>query len=179
MLRCSIILVLSFFLCDASSVQVERIDLQLNWPSLINLHHDQHILKSIGLSAAPSSKFFDNHRCRIALEQENKDIVTTYQITLTNGQFIGFIMLCPITPTRCEISYMIAPDYWNKGYGKESVRMLCREILPRSNQKLTLWAIVCPENYYSQKILRNAGFIVNDSPNILLYEDMEYELQIN
>lgn len=161
-------------------VIVTPIDLQINWGKLVNLHHDSSILNSVGLSSPPKNSFFRDHKTRIQQEQLSNSPITTYQVTLIDNTFIGFIMLCPIPKSnKAEISYMIAPDFQHKGYGKMAVYKLCREILLQQTHTIVLWALVSPRNTASQKILSFCGFRVKDDPNLLDYEDMEYELTIN
>lgn len=174
-----IILIPSLLFSQEPSIIVTPLDLNANWQNLIVLHKDPMILRSLGLSAPPDNKFFEKHRQRIDQEQKEQSPITTYQITLENNTFIGFVMLCPMAAQdQAEISYMITPNFQCMGYGKHAITILCKKILPDSRQPIHLWALVNAKNIASQKILSFCGFIVKDDPNLLDNEDIEYELSI-
>jgi len=59
--------------------------------------------------------------------------------------------------TEGEIEYMLLPEYWGKGYGREIVRELLKKAEERKSiQQVT--AIIDPNNIASKKILLNNGF---------------------
>ena len=180
MLQLIVILISTFLFAQESRLTVTPIDLGKNWGNFVALHNDTRILSSIGLSSPPKVEALEGHKRRIHTEQKNQSSITTYEITINQRTFIGFIMLCPFpNSNRAEISYMITPAYQNLRYGKTAVHMLCAQILPSSKSPISLWALVSTQNTASQKILSFCGFKVKDDPNLLDYEDMEYELTIN
>jgi RimJ/RimL family protein N-acetyltransferase len=174
-----IILVPSLLFSQETSINVTLLDLNVNWQKFVDLHKDPMILRGLGLSVSPENGFFEKHRQRIDQEQKEHSPITTYQITLENNTFIGFVMLCPmVAQDRAEISYVIMPNFQCMGYGRTAITMLCRKILPDSRQSIRLWALVNTENIASQKILSFCGFNAKDDPKLLDNEDIEYELSI-
>ena len=56
-----------------------------------------------------------------------------------------------------EIEYMLLPRYWHQGYGTELVNRLLR-MAGQACRESDIVAITDPENVYSKRILRHAGF---------------------
>lgn len=60
--------------------------------------------------------------------------------------------------SEAEVEYMLLPNYWGKGYGREIVRELIKKAEKiKSIHKVT--AITDPNNSASKKILLNNGFV--------------------
>ena len=174
------IVILTRLVAQENSISIEPINLDKYWQDTVKMYQDPRILNAFGLSSSPPSSYFQKQKDRIQTEQNSGTAITTYQIILVNGVFIGCIMLTPFTEANsAEISYIIHPDYQQKGYGKIAVNKLCTEILPRINRPVNLCALVNLRNIPSQKILSFCGFRIKDVPNLLDNKDIEYELQIN
>ncbi|MEJ2658306.1 MAG: GNAT family N-acetyltransferase [Desulfobacterales bacterium] len=73
--------------------------------------------------------------------------------------FIGYFGFWRIDPKHCivEIGYLLHPDYWSKGYMKETAAKLI-EFGFRELHLHSLEANVNPENLPSMKLLEKIGF---------------------
>lgn len=84
----------------------------------------------------------------------------TYKIVnADNGAFVGFVKLELEAATRneAEIGYMLLPQYWGKGYGKQVAEYVLN--IAKDIEQLTrLTGNIDPENKGSRKILTNHGF---------------------
>jgi ribosomal-protein-alanine N-acetyltransferase len=58
---------------------------------------------------------------------------------------------------RCEIGYWFFPEYWGKGYGKESMDILLKTLAKQQNIHRFV-AEVEPENTASVALLNSLGF---------------------
>lgn len=74
--------------------------------------------------------------------------------------FIGVISTYNLHPLhkRCEIGYWFFPEYWGKGYGKESMDILLKTLAKQQNIHRFI-AEVEPENKASVALLNSLGFI--------------------
>ena len=73
---------------------------------------------------------------------------------------LGFAKL-EITPENqasAEIGFMLMPDFWGKGYGREIAARLMRvaESVPELSR---VWANIDPGNMASRRILEGLGFV--------------------
>ena len=69
-----------------------------------------------------------------------------------------------------EIEYMLLPQYWNQGHGTELVKRLL-QMASETRRESDIVAITAPENVYSKRILKHAGFMfvkqyVNDDGDL-------------
>lgn len=83
----------------------------------------------------------------------------TFKITNNEGIFIGFVKLEleDATSNEAEIGYMLLPQFWGKGYGKQAAGFVL-DLAHTIPQLKTLTANIDPENIASRKILTNVGF---------------------
>lgn len=97
------------------------------------------------------------------------------------GKFIGIGDLCPAPGTAISsnnetifhsgevmISYVIMPEYWNKGFATE----IAQALIKLGFEKLDLESIIGftdLSNTYSRRILEKAGFVCQEFPAIALY----------
>jgi ribosomal-protein-alanine N-acetyltransferase len=74
-------------------------------------------------------------------------------------EFIGVISTYNLHTLhrRCEIGYWFFPEYWGKGYGKESMDILLKTIAKQQNIHRFI-AEVEPENKASVALLNRLGF---------------------
>ena len=74
-------------------------------------------------------------------------------------EFIGVISTYNLHTLhrRCEIGYWFFPEYWGKGYGKESMDILLKTIAKQQNIHRFI-AEVEPENKASVALLNSLGF---------------------
>ena len=72
--------------------------------------------------------------------------------SVDNKILIGFIQL-----KSGNLSYLVNPDFWNRGYGSEMVKIFCSNIAPRLRIPY-LRTSVAREHFPSTRILQNAGF---------------------
>ncbi len=72
-----------------------------------------------------------------------------------NEEVLGVIALRPMDRGQSEISYWIAPAFWNTGLASEAVRAM---IAANPHKARTLFASVFQDNPASARVLTNAGF---------------------
>jgi RimJ/RimL family protein N-acetyltransferase len=76
---------------------------------------------------------------------------------------LGIISLTSIERDQAELSYWVAPAFWNAGVASQAVRALV-EANPLENK--TIFASVFQDNAASARVLTNAGFeYVGDAEN--------------
>jgi [ribosomal protein S5]-alanine N-acetyltransferase len=77
-----------------------------------------------------------------------------------NHKMIGFVGHYRIKPEnyRSEIGYMILPEYHNKGYVSEAVKVLLDYGFKTLNFH-SIEAIIDPDNLASEKVLQKNGFV--------------------
>lgn len=72
-----------------------------------------------------------------------------------NDEVLGVIALRPMDRGQSEISYWIAPAFWNTGLASEAVR---RIVAANPHGDRTLFASVFQDNPASARVLTNVGF---------------------
>lgn len=82
----------------------------------------------------------------------------TYKVVI-NNQLIGWVTVGPLPSdeTKTEIAYVIDPQYWGKGYAKESVKAFIMYLIEK-NLITDLYAEVNIANIASQKVLEYNNF---------------------
>jgi RimJ/RimL family protein N-acetyltransferase len=70
-------------------------------------------------------------------------------------ELLGMVELDPLGERQSEVSYWVAPEYWNLGIASDAVRALVAEN-PFGDR--TLFAEVFQDNPGSARVLTNAGF---------------------
>ncbi len=71
------------------------------------------------------------------------------------SEVLGLVSLTRMDRGQSEISYWVAPAFWNTGLASEAVTAL---IAANPHQSRTLFAIVFQDNPVSARVLTNAGF---------------------
>lgn len=71
------------------------------------------------------------------------------------GEVAGLVTLTHMDRSQSEISYWVAPAFWNTGLASEAVTAL---IEANPHQARTLFASVFQDNPVSARVLTNAGF---------------------
>lgn len=71
------------------------------------------------------------------------------------SELLGIISLERMDREQSEVSYWVAPAFWNTGLASEAVRALV-EANPQENR--TMFACVFQDNPVSARVLTNAGF---------------------
>jgi [ribosomal protein S5]-alanine N-acetyltransferase len=115
-------------------------------------------------------KFMDVEPMRSIAESENliKSISESYKsgsglnwgiVEKSTNTFIGYLGFWRIDSRHCrgEIGYALHPDYWNKGYMKETADTLI-EFGFRELHLHSIEANVNPENLPSMRLLEKIGF---------------------
>lgn len=127
---------------------------------LFFLRSDPHVMKYI---ERPRAKTVDDAVAYINMIniQTEANEVAYWAITLRNeNKLIGTICLWKfeIENHRCEIGYMLHPDFHRKGIMKETLDTILNYGF--TSLKLhTVYANINPENNASRLLLLNAGFI--------------------
>ena len=92
---------------------------------------------------------------RVMAEERPQDVWIIDGAQAGHGEVLGQISLKAMDRGQSEISYWIAPAFWNTGLASEAVRAL---ITANPHQARTLFASVFQDNPASARILTNAGF---------------------
>lgn len=71
------------------------------------------------------------------------------------AEVLGVINLKPMDRAQSEISYWVAPAFWNTGFASEAVRAL---VAANPHKSRTLFAEVFQDNPGSARVLTNCGF---------------------
>lgn len=80
-----------------------------------------------------------------------------------HGEVLGVVSLKRMDRAQSEITYWIAPAFWNTGLASEAVRAI---IEANPNGDATLFASVFQDNPASARVLTNAGFeYIGDAEN--------------
>jgi len=85
-----------------------------------------------------------------------------YAIVANNTQKVvgtcGFLI--NKTDAWARIGFMVAQEFWQKGYGYNAVKLMCDYLLG-SSAIIRIEAYVLPKNIASQKLLIKCGFVCN------------------
>lgn len=71
------------------------------------------------------------------------------------SEFLGLIALEQMDRAQSEISYWVAPPFWNTGFASEAVRAM---IDANPHNDSTIFGSVFQDNPVSARVLTNAGF---------------------
>jgi [ribosomal protein S5]-alanine N-acetyltransferase len=77
--------------------------------------------------------------------------------SLDREQFVGVLSVCNCREQRLELSYLLTPEHWNRGYATEAITVLHRE-LKISFATYRLLATTQAANTPSRNLLRRLGF---------------------
>ena len=92
-------------------------------------------------------------------------------IMMDDGQKVGNIRL-DVTDGVGEISYMIAPEYRGKGYGKKMLILLEAELNEIGADVKTLTAFVLKDNIASMRCFLDNGYTGEDAGDSFCYSKM-------
>ncbi|MEM7719245.1 MAG: GNAT family N-acetyltransferase [Pseudomonadota bacterium] len=91
-----------------------------------------------------------------ASEEDRQDDIWVMDASRNNrAELVGLISLARMDREQSEISYWVAPAFWNTGLAQEAVRGLL-EANPLDNQ--AIFASVFQDNPASARVLTNNGF---------------------
>lgn len=99
--------------------------------------------------------FVDSLITRAWEENRSEDIWALDGSAEGRGEFLGLIALDRMDRDQSEVSYWIAPAFWNTGLAQEAVRGLI-EANPHDDK--TMFAAVFQDNPASARVLTNVGF---------------------
>lgn len=91
-----------------------------------------------------------------AQADDRADVIWALDGTRTGlSELLGVIHLTPVSEDRAEISYWVAPAFWNAGYASEAVEAL---LAANPMALKTVFASVFQSNPHSARVLTRAGF---------------------
>lgn len=119
--------------------------------------------KSMEFIPRPLAKNIDDAIAHIKMIQEKTNLNEGINWAITekgNDKLIGLIGHYRIKPEsfRCEIGYMILPQYQGKGYITEAIKTVL-DYGFNTMQMHSIEAIIDPGNFASEKVLLKNGFI--------------------
>lgn len=89
-----------------------------------------------------------------------------------SGNYIGRVE-ATIQGTHAELAYLLGPEFWHRGYGREATRWLEGVCIDQHGVQ-TLWAAVTPSNTRSVALLTALGYSRTEKPqgfSLLSYDD--------
>ncbi|MGP6086182.1 GNAT family N-acetyltransferase [Antarctobacter jejuensis] len=92
---------------------------------------------------------------RVTASQRTEDVWAMDATKVGGTELMGLISLTRMDRNQSEVSYWVAPAFWNTGLASEAVRALV-EANPMSNA--TMFASVFQDNPASARVLVNSGF---------------------
>jgi RimJ/RimL family protein N-acetyltransferase len=92
---------------------------------------------------------------RIRLRIEARELLVIS--SLDSGQLIGLLSVCDCQEQQLELSYLLAPEHWSRGYAKDAIAALIGN-LKSSFAGYRLFAITQAANTPSRNMLRRLGF---------------------
>ena len=90
--------------------------------------------------------------------------------TAAGGEIVGRVE-ATLHSNLAEIAFLLAPDYWGKGYGSSALAKLHKEVL--ANHSIdAFWATTSAGNVRSQALLERSGYsrVEHGWPSLLTYE---------
>lgn len=72
-----------------------------------------------------------------------------------NGNFVGYVIFHPFDQESYEIGWVLAKEYWGKGYASELTKMLIDKAKDKTDK---LIIECCPEQMTTKKIAISHGF---------------------
>jgi [ribosomal protein S5]-alanine N-acetyltransferase len=95
---------------------------------------------------------------KIINRNEKYETFGSYKVYNYSKEFIGLgsLILNEEKNDEAELGYMLLPEYWGKGYGREIAELLINKAKNTNVNRLT--AIIDPKNIPSRKILIKSGF---------------------
>ncbi len=91
-----------------------------------------------------------------AMEDERTEDIWAIDGTRSNGaEVMGLISLENLDRDQCEVSYLIAPAYWNTGLASKAVEAM---VANNPLSSATMFASVFQDNPASARVLTHCGF---------------------
>ena len=90
---------------------------------------------------------------RVDAWQEGTDF--TWAIILSDGRLIGGISI-RVREFTADVGYVIARQYWGKGYGTEALRALIEWVMQQPGL-FRVWAVCDVENIASARVMEKVG----------------------
>ena len=122
---------------------------------LYDICSDKDVLKYNGLSTGIMSKEYINSQFHHFTKPNKKELV----IVTRTSDLIGYVYYKENSYTRdvYSIGITIGRKYWNRGYGLDSIRTLCRYLF-NNKQAHKIELEVVSENKRAIKCYRKCGF---------------------
>ncbi|MBC7523001.1 MAG: GNAT family N-acetyltransferase [Flavobacterium sp.] len=144
---------------ETNRLHLRRI-LESDWTEILALRSNPEIMKYIPRSLALSKEDAITHFKTIDEKIENNTGIN-WAITLKdNPKLIGIIGHYRIQPEnhRCEIGYMILPEYHGQGITTEAVNAVLKYGFDDLSMH-SIEAVIDPENIASERVLQKNGFV--------------------
>jgi RimJ/RimL family protein N-acetyltransferase len=128
---------------------------------LFAIYSDKEAMKFRG---SPPLESIDDAREMISKQLSSKGSVTRFRLAVrlkSSNQLIGSLLLIYDSqePSRCELGFSFGKDFWNRGYGRETLGMIENALKGHELvQELIAWSI--KDNLASGKIFRGSGYRV-------------------
>ncbi|SPH18390.1 hypothetical protein DEA8626_01928 [Defluviimonas aquaemixtae] len=92
---------------------------------------------------------------RALAEDRNEDVWVLDGSERGHAEVLGLVSLTRMEREQSEITYWVAPAFWNTGYASEAVRAI---VEANPHRARTLFAEVFQDNPGSARVLTNCGF---------------------
>lgn len=147
-------------ICDQPKVSADRFDLRPVRPSdagLIEFYtSDERVARATTSIPHPLPPGATEAFITRVQDAARSEFVWVMDGTKTGGpEVMGVISLDQIDVGQCEVSYWVAPAYWNSGVASTAVASL---IASNPLNSRTLFATVFQDNAASARVLTNNGF---------------------
>lgn len=134
---------------------------------LVELLRNEEITKTFMVPDYPELHQYEELADKlIAFSQPEDENHLEYGIFLEE-KLIGFVNDCEFTDEEIEIGYVIHPEYQNRGYASEAVKVVIEELWTMGFQKIT--AGFFEENGASRRVMEKCGMHLSE-----LTEEEEY-----
>lgn len=141
-------------------VETDRFELRplrISDAGLIEMYtSDQRVAKMTRSIPHPlHADMTQSYIARVTKEDREEDVWAIDGTKSGLAEVMGLVTLERLTKNQSEMSYWVAPAFWNKGIASEAVTALAKEN-PLEND--TIFAAVFQDNPASAKVLTNCGF---------------------
>jgi ribosomal-protein-alanine N-acetyltransferase len=129
-------------------------------PQIMKLRGDEQTMKYIPRPLVTTAEEALAHVVMINDKIENNEGINWAITVKGNDELIGIIGHYRLQPEnyRCEIGYMILPEYWGKGIVTEAIKVVLEygfeDLLMHSIE-----AVIDPRNLASERVLLKNGFV--------------------
>ena len=131
---------------------------EADFPKYYDLVSDIRVMRQITEYALAEEEAKEKFKKLLARNRSCAQL-GSFQVLETSSQ--AFIGLAHLTideehPSKAELGYMLLPQYWNQGYGTETMGLLMNRAAECHLTELT--AMIDPDNVASRKLLIRHGF---------------------